>query len=763
MIRCANCGNNNPDDNNFCDQCGSRLITNPGNTESTKYANNPFESSNSKSSQEFNNPFGDSKNTKSTQRTNVNELHDGESIKRCSRCNGTGKIKEEVPSLFGKSYSYETCYKCHGIGKYIVDENGTYKRAFASQDTVSNRDGTTSDNSGIHSQHNEAATSKSNPQKKTQNKAVKIVVGIIIGYFVLFAFGSCLQGLMDYRSSKKTEQTTSASSSTITETSSKSTHETLSTSETATIYYKDLSFELPGDWLETPLYGDLVFRYGEKPGPDCDLKGYDYLYEDDPEDFEDARQILIDNYNYYVENGDYSSFEYEDLYIGDRQAIKLTYQSESHLYIEVYIDDGDGYIIFEFSIVDDYIDEFKPVVEGIIDSIKVVEPTSESTSSSSPDIEFTSYTYKDLTCEIPAGWVESTGDSNTDTINIYDNPDSAKYAIGFGFLEGDLSLSNEEVKAGLISANDGIYDVYENEDCKVGNHTAVKLTCINDEFVLIQYLIDADEGIVSIGFGYNSSDEATFEPIMDYILNSCSFETVEATTISETTEPSEEITLLEPIFNDVEIGDTVEFGMYEQDNDKSNGQEPIEWIVLDIDENGNLLLISKYVLDYMEYTEADDYSVYVETRWDASHIKYWLNYSFIDIAFSDEEQLRLVETKIGNDENSIYGTMTYNSYGKDYDKLFLLSIDEAELYFGNSGESTWGFYTSSSYALSKPTAYAVFHGSYAFDGGNAYWWLRTPGENLWEVAYIDDEGELNADGYTATDPLGVRPAMWIIP
>ena len=39
------------------------------------------------------------------------------------------------------------------------------------------------------------------------------------------------------------------------------------------------------------------------------------------------------------------------------------------------------------------------------------------------------------------------------------------------------------------------------------------------------------------------------------------------------------------------VGDTVVFGSYEQDNDKSNGTEPIEWIVLD-EKGGRYLLLS---------------------------------------------------------------------------------------------------------------------------------------------------------------------------
>ena len=48
------------------------------------------------------------------------------------------------------------------------------------------------------------------------------------------------------------------------------------------------------------------------------------------------------------------------------------------------------------------------------------------------------------------------------------------------------------------------------------------------------------------------------------------------------------------------VGSTVTFGSYEQDNDTSNGKEPLEWIVLSY-QDGKSLLISKYGLDCQPY------------------------------------------------------------------------------------------------------------------------------------------------------------------
>ena len=44
---------------------------------------------------------------------------------------------------------------------------------------------------------------------------------------------------------------------------------------------------------------------------------------------------------------------------------------------------------------------------------------------------------------------------------------------------------------------------------------------------------------------------------------------------------------------DVQVGDIIEFGSYEQDNDSSNGSEPIKWRVLEVSD-GSALVVSEY-------------------------------------------------------------------------------------------------------------------------------------------------------------------------
>ena len=47
----------------------------------------------------------------------------------------------------------------------------------------------------------------------------------------------------------------------------------------------------------------------------------------------------------------------------------------------------------------------------------------------------------------------------------------------------------------------------------------------------------------------------------------------------------------------LKTGDIIVYGSYEQDGDIDNGLEPIEWEVLDVDDN-RALLVCRYVLDW---------------------------------------------------------------------------------------------------------------------------------------------------------------------
>ena len=201
-------------------------------------------------------------------------------------------------------------------------------------------------------------------------------------------------------------------------------------------------------------------------------------------------------------------------------------------------------------------------------------------------------------------------------------------------------------------------------------------------------------------------------------------------------EPVETVTLSE-----VEVGDTITFGSYEQDNNLENGAEPIEWQVLDI-QNGKALVISKFALDCKPYNSEDK-----SVTWEHSSLREWLNNDFINSAFSLTEQTMISVVKLSNSDNRIW---TYDGSDTE-DKIFLLSINQAENYFSSDAQRQC-----------IPSAYAKAEGVKISANGNCYWWLRSPGNKETYAAVVDCDGDTYIQGYVANFSIyAVRPAMWI--
>lgn len=195
--------------------------------------------------------------------------------------------------------------------------------------------------------------------------------------------------------------------------------------------------------------------------------------------------------------------------------------------------------------------------------------------------------------------------------------------------------------------------------------------------------------------------------------------------------------------DEVQIGDTITFGSYEQDNDTSNGTEAIEWQVLD-KQDGRVLVISKYGLDYQQY-----HGEYESVTWEECDLRRWLNDDFMDSAFTSEEQAKIPEVTVENKDNPDYGTDGGND---TQDKVFLLSIDEAEEYFDTDEERQC-----------EPTEYAMANDAYVnSDNGNCWWWLRSPGLYQNCASDVSSNGGVNYSGdFVSNVGVSVRPALWI--
>lgn len=184
---------------------------------------------------------------------------------------------------------------------------------------------------------------------------------------------------------------------------------------------------------------------------------------------------------------------------------------------------------------------------------------------------------------------------------------------------------------------------------------------------------------------------------------------------------------------DIKIGDTIEFGSYEQDNIESTGKEKIKWKVLDI-KDGKALVISKNILFFKEYNKTDS-----DVTWETCSIRKWLNKDFLNYTFSDSEKA-LISTETVTTEKNAFNI----SGGNDTkDRIFLLSLSEVERYLKN-------YYCT-------PTKYA----SSAVSFESTEWWLRTPGNTQNRAVYTYGTTIAKGGSIVSFSSIGVRPAMWI--
>ena len=194
----------------------------------------------------------------------------------------------------------------------------------------------------------------------------------------------------------------------------------------------------------------------------------------------------------------------------------------------------------------------------------------------------------------------------------------------------------------------------------------------------------------------------------------------------------------------IEVGDTVVFGSYEQDGNTTNGAEAIEWVAL-AKEGDKILLVSRYALDCQPYSTSR-----TSVTWEDCTLRSWLNGPFLSTAFTEDEQTLIDEARVTNADNGKYSTPGGNP---TVDKVFLLSIDEAEKYFSSDGDR-----------VCTATAHAKDQGVSACSNDACSWWLRSPGSVSDYAAYVISDGRIYAYGRNVdTDYHAVRPALWVNP
>jgi len=182
------------------------------------------------------------------------------------------------------------------------------------------------------------------------------------------------------------------------------------------------------------------------------------------------------------------------------------------------------------------------------------------------------------------------------------------------------------------------------------------------------------------------------------------------------------------------VGSTIKFGIYEQDNNTSNGREEIEWRVLALD-GSKALIISQYALDCKAYNGA--LGALTDTTWEKCTLRAWLNNTFYDAAFDPALQKMIVRFNVTTNGNH------------SMDKVFLLSSTEVYEYFSSDEDRKCA-----------PTDYArkVVPGYYRV---HCNWWLRNLTDSFKSARYVDYYGYETGRACPVNDNCWVRPAIWI--
>lgn len=228
---------------------------------------------------------------------------------------------------------------------------------------------------------------------------------------------------------------------------------------------------------------------------------------------------------------------------------------------------------------------------------------------------------------------------------------------------------------------------------------------------------------------------------------------------------------------DVQVGDYLVFGRYDQDGNRQNGSEPLDWQVLEV-KDGKAMIISRYGLTVREYDDTVPFPT-----WANSEVRAWLNGTFLHAAFTADEQACIDVTHVVTQDNSLwveYRKATNRKYevvsdGSEVDdKLFLLSTEEVLQLCGlstvqaqkNSAEAKEMMKTTATKNAEYEGAF-VYHGGmdeYKLNGEGCCWWmLRSPGHLSNHLAYVGAGGNLNSFHYTDVHRLDVciRPVCWV--
>lgn len=189
--------------------------------------------------------------------------------------------------------------------------------------------------------------------------------------------------------------------------------------------------------------------------------------------------------------------------------------------------------------------------------------------------------------------------------------------------------------------------------------------------------------------------------------------------------------------------------------------EPIKWRVLDT-ADGKITLLSEYVLDYQLFDSTSN-------NYETSFIREWLNNTFLNTAFTKEQQEKILTTEVKNVATSTSNSNNLYACKNTLDKVFLLSYEETvNIKYGFNSDFSQQDEAKAAVAteyvralgLKMTTAYMYY--------GNTSWMLRSPFTVAKSISLINgimtsQNTKLNyIEKYASgTEKYGVRPAIVI--
>ncbi len=193
-------------------------------------------------------------------------------------------------------------------------------------------------------------------------------------------------------------------------------------------------------------------------------------------------------------------------------------------------------------------------------------------------------------------------------------------------------------------------------------------------------------------------------------------------------------------------GQLVFMGKYRQTTSLDSEETPLEWVIVDVQDNMALLL-SKKCIDIKAFDQSVN-PLQKAIPWRDSSLRKWLNGFFFEHVFAQYEKQYICESEISNAGNYDSGA---GGTEETFDRVFLLSATEAENYFLTNQDR-----------IALGTEFLCAQNMSDDCENGVMWWLRSPGYYDYRASIVYENGAIDYHGFAANrNSVAIRPAMWI--